>query len=116
MSDSVLAGLRFGSGPKERRETPEVLSRETCLFALVMLLRRWCACVGVASSPTTLLATLDAVDPTLRLRLRIVTVEGTAIEVRGDDFGGVLTGPGSFERADCTRASRRCICAVRVRM
>ena len=41
MSDSVLAGFRFGSGPNERRETPDVLRRETCLFAPVMLLRKW---------------------------------------------------------------------------
>jgi hypothetical protein len=36
--------------------------------------------------------------------------------VRGDAFGGVLTGPGSFDLADCTRCSRRCICAVSVLM
>lgn len=72
--------------------------------------------VGVASSPAALPATLEAVEPVARLRLRIVTVEGTLTEDRGENFGGVLTGAGSLDRADCTRASRRCIWAVRVRM
>jgi hypothetical protein len=35
---------------------------------------------------------------------------------RGEDCGGVLTGAGSFDLADCTRCSSRCICAVRVRI
>ena len=59
---------------------------------------------------------LDAVDPTVRLRLRIVTVDGTLTEERGEARGGVLTGAGSFERADWTRASRRAIWAVSVRI
>lgn len=121
MSESrAPPGLRFGRGPNERRDTPDVLSRGTCLLVLDdKLLRRsalergW---VGVASSPATLPATLEAVEPTVRLRLRTVTVDGMLTEPRGDALGGVLTGPGSFERADCTRASRRCIWAVRVRM
>ncbi len=62
----------------------------------------------------------EAVEPMVRLRDRTVTVEGTVapptMEDRGEPLGGVLTGAGSFERADCTRASRRCIWAVSDRM
>lgn len=119
MSDSAFPGLRFGSGPNESRDTPDVLSRGTCLLVLDdMLLRKSVlrGIVGVASSPATLPATLEVVEPTVRFRLRMVTVDGTAAEDRGENLGGVLIGPGSFERADCTRASRRCIWAVRVRM
>lgn len=59
---------------------------------------------------------LDEVEPVVRFRLRIVTVEGTETEERGEARGGVLTGAGSLERADWTRASRRAIWAVRVRI
>lgn len=108
ISGSTWFGLRLGSGPKDRRETPDVLSRGTCLFVPEMLLRRF---EGV--SPTLI---DEAVDPVVRFLLRIVTDEGTLGVALGDERGGVLTGPGgSFERADCTRASKRCIWAVSVR-
>lgn len=71
-------------------------------------------CVGVSSANDE-----EAMEPMVRLRLRTVTVDGTAppmTDERGDALGGVLTGAGSLERADCTRASRRCICAVRDRI
>jgi len=121
ISDPTLPGLRSGSGPNESRAIPDVLRRVTCLLVPdVMLLRksllRLGACVGVASSPAVLPAKLEVVEPTVRLRLRIVMEDGTVPDVRGEDLGGVLAGPGSFERAECTRASKRCICAVRVRM
>jgi hypothetical protein len=60
----------------------------------------------------------DALLPAVRLRLRMVMLDGmpTVVELRGLARGGVLTGAGSFERADCTRCSRRCICAVRLRI
>lgn len=111
-------GFRFGRGPKERRDTPEVLRRGTCLL-LEMLLRdsegAWRDWDGVLSSPARLLALDEAAEPPARLRLRIVTVGGT-LTFRGDERGGVLAGPGSLERAECTRASSFCICAVSVRM
>ena len=37
-------------------------------------------------------------------------------EVRGEARGGVLTGPGSLDRALCTRCSSRCICPIRPRI
>ena len=103
---------RFGNGPNDSRLTPDVLSRGTWLPLDVddgML-------VGVGSSP----ATEDAAEPLVRLRERIVTDEGMAVAlytlVRGEARGGVRVGPGSLDRAECTRASSRCICAVSVRM
>ena len=39
-----------------------------------------------------------------------------AEEFRGDARGGVVIGAGSFDLAECTRCSSRCICAVRVRI
>lgn len=66
--------------------------------------------VGVVSSPWT---DDEAVEPTVRFLVRIVTVEGTLLapwtEERGEARGGVLTGAGSLDRADWTRASSRCI-------
>lgn len=95
---------RLGNGPKDKRLTPDVLSLGTWL-PLEMVeggLR------GV-SSP----AMEDAEEPVVRLRERIVTVEGMLIppctEDRGDARGGVRDGAGSLDRAECTRASRRCI-------
>lgn len=91
-----------------------MLSRGTWLDLFVDEARPF---VGVVSSPLT---DEPVVDPTVRLRERIVTVAGTLeapwIDERGEARGGVLVGPGSFERADCTRASSRCICAVSERM
>jgi hypothetical protein len=116
MSGSTLVGLRLGSGPNDKRDTPDVLSRGTCRLVPEMLLRdsegAWRDCDGVVSSP----AALEVVDPTVRLRLRIVTVDGTLVIPRGDERGGVVVGAGSLDRAECTRASRRCIWAVSVRM
>ena len=68
-----------------------MLSRGTCLPVVELtLLRRsrfwWWMLVGVVSSPATL---LEAVDPSVRLRLRIVTVDGTVMEERGEARGGV---------------------------
>jgi hypothetical protein len=111
----VAGGLRLGSGPKDRRETPDELSLGTCLLVLDTKLLRYSAailrdsavmprvCTGVAAGgPARLVALEDAVDPTARLRLRIVTLGGTAMAVRGDGRGGVLAGPGagSLERAE----------------
>ena len=64
-------------------------------------------------------ATDDVVDPIVRFRERTVTVAGTVAplaENRGEARGGVLVGAGSLDRADCTRASSRCIWAVRLRI
>lgn len=86
LSVSVLAA-RLGTGPKERRETPDVLSR----------VRWWLIDSEGVSSVTD-----DADEPTVRLRERIVTVEGIEVSPltdRGDTFGGVKVGAGSFERA-----------------
>jgi len=121
ISESMLllllawVGFRFGSGPKDSRETPDVLSRDMCLLTPLLdeMLLRKSMLPGVASWPPCM---LDAVDPTVRLRLRIVTVDGTLIEERGEARGGVLMGAGSLERADWTRASRRAIWAVSVRI
>jgi hypothetical protein len=103
----------LGRGPKESRETldaPDVLSRGTWDFVVEL-------------RPVTLDEREEAVLPIVRLRLRIVTVEGTALdaelpatELRGEERGGVDTGPGSLERAEWTRASRRAIWAVRERI
>lgn len=68
----------------------------------------------------------EMVLPVLRFLERRVTEEGMAVvgvgtwvpraEVgRGDARGGVLTGPGSLERADWTRSSRFCILERRLR-
>ena len=70
--------------------------------------------VGVASSGVVLVA-VDDTDETPRLRDRIVTLLLLATDL-GEARGGVTVGAGSLERAECTRASRRCIWAVRVRM
>jgi len=115
-SESKPPGFRFGNGPKDNRLTPEVDNRGTCLpVALDKLDFKFC--VGVVSSAP---ASDEAVDPTLRFLERIVTVDGTETppmtEDRGEARGGVLTGAGSFDLADCTRASRRCIWAVRDRI
>src|SRR5688572_13194073 len=109
------SGLRLGSGPKDRRLIPDVLSLGTWLGLGVAAML---GLVGVVSSPAT---EDEAVDPTVRFRERIVIEEGTDVvlelkSVRGDARGGVCVGAGSFERADCTRASSRCICAVSVLM
>lgn len=117
----MVAGFLFGKGPNDSRETPDVLSRGTCLLVAVAvletLLRGAWEDVDFESSPK-LNEEIEAVDPTVRFRLRMVTDVGTTlIGPRGDARGGVLRGfGGNFERADCTRASRRCIWAVRVRM
>lgn len=92
-----------------------MLSRGTCLFAVELerLLRKL---DGVGLS-LPLLIVDDAVEPALRFLLRIVTEDGTVGTVLGEPRGGVLAEPaGSLDRADCTRASRRCICAVSVRI
>jgi hypothetical protein len=106
------SGARFGSGPKDSLLTPEVLSLGTWPDFDVEE-RKF---VGVVSSP----ACDEAVEPAARLRERIVTVEGTpppsfAADL-GDARGGVFAGPGSFDRTDCTRASKRCIFSVRDRI
>lgn len=106
-----LVSERLGRGPKERREMPDVERRATCLEDE--------DCEGVLSSVRT--EEVLAVLPMVRLRLRIVTLEGMwvwpiAEPLRGEARGGVLMGAGSFERADWTRCSSFCICAVRVRM
>lgn len=107
---------RFGSGPKDSLLTPEVLSLGTWLGLEDVEDRKL---VGVVSSPATLPARdEEAVDPRVRFRERIVTVDGTvgAPAVRGEARGGVCVGAGSLDRTECTLASSRCICAVRVRM
>ena len=62
-----------------------------------------------------------AVLPIVRFLLLIVTLAGMwlwpiAEPFRGDARGGVFTGAGSLDRADWTRCSSFCICAVSVRM
>ena len=68
----------------------------------------------------------EMVLPVLRFLERRVTEEGMAVagvgawvpnaEVeRGEARGGVLTGPGSLDRADWTRSSRFCILERRLR-
>lgn len=114
-SESPL-GVLLGSGPKESRPIPEVLSRGMCLEPCV--LRRICGVwVGVVSP---LIIGALAVEPVPRFLDRIVTVEGTLLMPRadptGDTRGGVFKRDGSLERAVCTRASKRWTCAVRVRM
>jgi len=111
----MVAGFLFGKGPN-------VLSRGICLLVAVAVLEKllrgaWEEDVDLESSPK-LNEEMEAVDPTVRFRLRMVTDVGTTlIGPRGDARGGVLTGfGGNLDRADCTRASRRCIWAVRVRM
>jgi len=110
-SESNPPGLRLGSGPKESRLTPEVERRGTC-FPTVPALKLWL--VGVVSSGA---AADEATEPVVRFLDRIVTVEGTipAPMPAGEERGGVPTGAGNLERTDCTRASSRCIWAVRER-
>ena len=105
-------GPRLGKGPKDRRLTPDVLSRGTCLDCPVVLELKWLL-VGVASSGIVI---DDAVEPTVRFLERIVTFVELITDDRGDARGGVATGPGSLERAEWTRASSRCIWAVSERM
>lgn len=106
------SGARFGSGPKDSRLIPEVLSLGTWPD-LDVEERKF---VGVVSSP----ACEDVAESAARLRERIVTVEGTPptsfAAALGDARGGVFAGPGSFDRTDCTRASKRCIFSVRDRI
>lgn len=88
-----------------------MLSRGACLCGLSWLAND---CVGVSSA-----ATEEVVEPIVRFRERTVTVDGTCTPMPddlGDARGGVWVGAGSLDRAFWTRASRRCICAVRVRM
>ncbi len=59
----VEGGSRDGRGPKERREMPEVERRATCFVAVDD---------GVSSGA----AEEEDVLPTVRLRLRIVTLGG----------------------------------------
>lgn len=82
------SGLRFGSGPKDRRLIPEVLSLGTWLgFGIVVVL----GFVGVVSSPAT---DDEAVDPTVRFRERMVIEDGIVVvlelkSLRGEARGGV---------------------------
>jgi hypothetical protein len=110
-SDSALAlvGPRLGRGPKDRRLTPDVLSRGMWRPGFV----------GVPSSPWI---DCDELATELGPRLRDLTetLDDTLvgpIELRGDMADGVdAPGPGSFDLARWTRSSRRCIWAVRLRM
>jgi hypothetical protein len=63
------------------------------------------------SEAAKLAALEEAVEPVVRLRLRMVMLDGIIMGPPGDERGGVLAGggAGSLERADCTRASSRCI-------
>lgn len=108
---ALLLGLlsvpsREGSGPNDSRLIPDVDSLGTCLVA-----------DGVSSAGG--IDWLIELPPVLFLLL-IVTLEGMKVfEVdpfRGDARGGVWTGAGSFDLADCTRCSSRCIWAVRLRI
>lgn len=74
---------------------------------------------GVSDSPAIELAL--AVLPPVLFLLLMVMLDGMLLcpkadPGRGDARGGVLTGAGNLDRADCTRCSSRCICAVRLRM
>lgn len=107
---SVLPS-RLGSGPNDRRLIPDVDSLGTCFVT------EGVSSGGGGGGGTEEL--LTELPPVLFLLL-IVTlggIEGFAVEtVRGDARGGVCTGAGSFDLAECTRCSNRCICAVRLRM
>lgn len=92
-----------GNGPKESLLIPDVDSLGTCFPD------------GVSDSPVM----LPAVLPPVLFLLLIVTLDGmwawpNEESDLGEARGGVLTGAGSFDLADWTRCSRRCICAVRV--
>lgn len=71
---------------------------------------------GVKSSGLSLLVFEDETDDTPRLRVLNARLLLLVTEDMGEPRGGVVLGAGNFERTDCTRASRRCIWAVRVRM
>lgn len=115
MSDgSTGPRLGRGPGPNDCLPTPDVLSRGTWLPPLTLLLRCWP--VGVQSSPLVVLVPTDETDPGPRLRVLTVTLLPPAVDPRGEARGGVGFGAGNFERADWTRASRRCIWAVRDRI
>ena len=104
MSESTVVGLRLGRGPNDSLDTPDVLSLGTCLLVVLlddMLLRKSGMWEGLAEGVASSVIALDeVVDPTVRLRLRTVTVDGMLTEDRGDARGGVLTGAGSLERAE----------------
>lgn len=85
--------VRFGSGPKDRRDTPDVLRRGTCFPGRPMPVD-W---DGVSSARVD-----EVVEPVVRFRLLIVTVDGTLVLPRidrGEARGGVVVGAGSLERA-----------------
>lgn len=107
------SGPRLGSGPNDSLPIPDVLSRGTWLGFEDVDERKL---VGVFSSP----ARDEADDPAARFRERMVTVDGKdtpwAAADLGDARGGVCVGAGSFDLADCTLASSRCICAVSERI
>lgn len=101
----------MGTGPNDSLLTPDVLRRGTWP-PFTLLLNP----VPVGVESVVVLVVTDDTDPGPRLRDRIVILPGSINEGRGDARGGVIVGPGSLERADCTRASRRCIWAVSDRM
>lgn len=85
-----LSPPSFGIGPNDKRLMPDVDIRETCLIVGVLL-----------SSTTEDVLLLLTEEPTVRLRLRIVTLGGmNACPFLGDARGGVLTGAGSLDRAE----------------
>ena len=81
-----------------------------------------CPDEGVLVSPSRNdAAALTLLPPVRFFGLRTVTDAGMAWcpmadALRGDARGGVCTGAGSFDRADCTRCSSFCICPMRPRI
>lgn len=111
ISDPESTGPRLGRGPNESLLMPELLNLGIWAPLLTLLLNAWPR--GVVSSGVSLLVVEDETDDTPRLRR---TLPLLMTEPRGEARGGLVVGAGNFERTDCTRASRRCIWAVRVRM
>lgn len=116
------AGWRIGRGPKAIRDTPDVLSRGMCLLRFKVLLRKsGLLCVLEMSDALSSSSRLGVEAPAPRCFFpRMATVAAIPPMPplkRGDCLGGVCAGPaGSLERAEWTRASSFCICAVRVRI
>jgi len=89
---------REGKGPKERRLMPEVERRATCFVVPGVEVSSWTGGPGMEFE--------EVVLPVVRLRLRMVMLEGIPTApralgiIRGEERGGVLIGAGSLERAD----------------
>lgn len=102
------------SATEAGRSLPK-LGRETCEKACEN--SRWWS--SRRSMPDVTEEVVDDGRPWRADRMvKLVGIAGipTMAEVRGEARGGVLTGPGSLDRALCTRCSSRCICPIRPRI